>query len=184
MFEARRLKWLDYLTAAMSAVGAAMIVIIIAVILVDVVGRFVFYAPLVGTPEVVAMSIASIVFLQYPSTVRAGRPIRSTLFPDMLAKRSSRALQWLMALHNLVGAVVFAVILYYLVPFVAKAYSTANFYGVPGRFTFPKWYLFGLLAFSIGVIAFQYLVIAAASFLAALRREPLAPAESARAELS
>lgn len=174
--------WLDWLTSAMSATGAAIILLVMVVILTDAFGRGFFAMPLVGTPEIVAMSIASIVFLQYPSTVRADRTIRSTLVTDLIETRTGRSPQLLVGVHHLLGCIIFAVILYYLVPTVLKAYATGSYYGVPGRFTFPKWYLFLLLAFSCGITALQYLVVAAIAFVGVVRREPLVDSSHSRVE--
>lgn len=158
------LNWLDRLTTAMSIGGSCIIILVMAVIIFDVLGRGLLSMPLVGTPEIVAMSIASIVFLQYPSAVRAGQTIRSTLLSDAIERRTGRPSQFLVGLHHLVGAVVFAVILYYLVPVFLKAGSNGIYYGIPGRFTVPKVYLFALLVFSCAVILVQYFIIALFAF--------------------
>ena len=61
----------------MNALGTLLVLFVMVVILADVIGRTALRAPLGGTSEIVAMSIAAIVFLQFPSTLRAGRVIRS-----------------------------------------------------------------------------------------------------------
>ena len=88
---------LGVLTATMNAVGSVMVLIIMAVILIDVGGRFLFNRPLSGTADIVAMSIAAIVFLQFPSTLRAGRVISADGLLGLVGARSVRGEQWLLA---------------------------------------------------------------------------------------
>lgn len=54
------------------------------VILGDVLGRTFFNQPLQGTKEIVANSIAAIVFLQFPLAIHQGALLRSTFILDLM----------------------------------------------------------------------------------------------------
>jgi TRAP-type C4-dicarboxylate transport system permease small subunit len=143
----------------MNATGTAMVLVVMGVILVDVAGRFLFARPLPGTPEIVAMSIAVIVFLQFPSTLRAQRVISADGLVDVLARRSVRAEQWLLAAHHAVGAAMFAIVCRWVWPLVLEAHANQDYYGSLGVFTFPKWPIFAVIAFGSAVMALQYAVL-------------------------
>lgn len=164
---------LGVLTAAMNAAGTVMVLVVMAVILVDVFGRFLFSRPLPGTPEIVAMSIAAIVFLQFPSTLRAQRVIAADGLVEMLGRRSVRAEQWLLALHHAVGAAMFAVVCRWVWPLVLDAHANQDYYGSLGVFTFPKWPVFAVIGFGSAVMALQYAVLAAQFVRAGVRRRRL-----------
>lgn len=157
------------LAAGMNAVGTVLVLLVMLVILLDVMGRLVFNQPLEGTAQIVAMSIAAIVFLQFPNTLRAGRVISADGFLDWLAARSVRAEQWLLALYHLLGGGMFAVVCFHVSMLLAAAWVDKEFYGNVGVFTFPKWPVLAIIAFGCAVMTLQYLVLAR-SFLGAGRR--------------
>ena len=85
-----------WVTRIMNVLGTCMVMFIMLVVLTDVAGRFLFSKPLTGTPEIVAMSIAVIVYLQFPSTLRAGRVISADGLVEMLGsfKVSGESFTW------------------------------------------------------------------------------------------
>jgi len=151
---------LGALTNAMNALGTVMVLFIMAVIVTDVMGRALFRAPLSGTAEIVAMLIAAIVFLQFPSTLRAGRVIQTDGLLEWIGARSVRTEQFLLALYHLLGGIMFVVVAAYVWPLVLGVWRNAEFYGNIGVFTFPKWPVFGIIAFGCSVMAIQYFVLA------------------------
>ncbi len=175
---------LGMLAAAMNAAGTLMVLVIMVVILVDVFGRFLFARPLPGTPEIVAMSIAVIVFLQFPSTLRAGRVIATDGFLDWVGKRSIRAEQWLLAAYHVLGGVMFVVVSSHVWPLARGMYANGDFYGSLAVFTFPKWPVYGIIAFGCAVMALQYAVLAWQYVNAGVRRERLFEIDPANKVLS
>lgn len=79
------------------------------VILVDVVGRSFFGAPLQGTKEIVANSIVAIVFLQFPLAVRDRAFLRTTLFYDAFPTIIRRVID---GTGHLIGFCLFAAMAY------------------------------------------------------------------------
>lgn len=156
------------LTAAMNAVGSCLIIFVMLVMLGDIFGRFVFNAPIRGVPEIVAMSLVAIVFLQIAHTLRSGRVIFTDGFLGWLARRSVRAEQGLLASYHLLGAAVFAIVVYAVVPKLRSVYESGEFYGVVGSFTFPKWPLYTVIVFGSALMCIQYLTLAGAFVRAAV----------------
>lgn len=164
---------IGHLTAAMNAAGTLLVLVVMSVILVDITGRFLFARPLPGTPEIVAMSIAAIVFLQFPSTLRARRVIAAEGLSEWLSTRSVRAEQWLQTLHHAVGAAMFAIVCRFVWPLVVDAHANGDWYGSLAVFTFPKWPVFAVIAFGSAVMALQYALTAADFARAGWRRRRL-----------
>lgn len=151
----------DGLTRGMNALGTSLVLFIMGVVLTDVIGRGLFSRPLTGTAEMVAMCIAVIVFLQFPSTLAAGRVIAADGLVEWLGQRSVRAEQWLLALHHAVGAGLFAVTAYYVWPLVKIAYTSGDYYGTPAMFSFPKWPIFSVVCFGCAIMTLQYCLMTA-----------------------
>jgi TRAP-type mannitol/chloroaromatic compound transport system permease small subunit len=149
-----------FLTTLMNAIGTIMVLFIMAVILVDIVGRGLFKHPLSGATEIVAMSIAAIVFLQFPSTLRAGRVIATDGFLEWVHARSVRAEQFLLSAYHLLGGILFAVVAAYVAPQAVSVWEGREFYGNIGVFIFPKWPVFATIAFGSAVMALQYFILA------------------------
>ncbi len=152
---------LSRVTRLMNAAGTSVVLFIMLVILADVVGRGAFSSPLPGTPEIVAMSIAVVVYLQFPSTLAAGRVIAADGLVGWLATRSVRAEQWLLAVHHVIGAMLFAATAWFVWPLVRTAFTTGDFYGTDAVFKFPKWPILSVVLFGSAMMALQYLVLAA-----------------------
>jgi TRAP-type C4-dicarboxylate transport system permease small subunit len=148
-----------WITRLMNVMGTSMVMFIMLVVLCDVLGRFLFKKPLPGTPEIVAMSIAAIVYLQFPSTLRAGRVISADGLIEVIGKRSIRAEQWLQAFHHLVGGVMFGITSFFVTKLVMKAWASNDFYGSVSLFTFPKWPLFAVIAFGAFMMTIQYAIL-------------------------
>lgn len=151
---------LGLLSELMNALGGVMILVIMVVILVDVLGRFLFSRPLPGTPEIVAMSIAAIVFMQFPNTLRAGRVISADGFLQFVGARSIRAEQALQALFHLCGGILFAIVAYYVWVLLRRCFLDGDYYGTLALFTFPKWIVMTVITLGCVVMACQYLMLA------------------------
>lgn len=169
----RRFSPLGALTALMNAVGTVLVLLIMLVILADVLGRFLFSDPLEGTPEIVAMSIAAIVFLQFPSTLRAGRVISTDAFLEWVAMRSIRAEEWLLSTYHVLGGAMFLVVCLHVWPLLLGVWAGNEFYGNVGVFIFPKWPVFAVITFGSAVMTLQYFALAWAHARAGRRGERL-----------
>jgi TRAP-type C4-dicarboxylate transport system permease small subunit len=150
---------LGALVASMNAAGSCLVLLIMVVILVDVFGRFLFNKPLPGTPEIVAMSIVAVVYLQFPSTLRAHRVINSDGFLTCIAARSVRCEQYLLAGYHALGGMMFLIVCRYVAPLAAEVFDNGDYYGTPSVFSFPKWPVYAVVAFGCAIMALQYVVL-------------------------
>ena len=131
-----------------------------------------------------AMSIALIVFLQFPSTLRAGRVIAADGLLACIGKRSVRWEQWLLAVFHLLGGAMFAVVCLHVFDLTREATVSEDYYGSLSVFTFPKWPVYAVVSFGSCVMVLQYLVLAAQYFRSGLRRERLIEVDPANKVLS
>jgi tripartite ATP-independent transporter DctM subunit len=105
----------------------------------DVVGRYVFSAPIAGAAELVGYSIVAAVFLQLAATLHAGRFTRVELFIEPLEKKRPAAGQAFGVLFHLVGAAVFGLIVWGTWPKLQAAWLNDEIAGTPGVFVFTIW---------------------------------------------
>jgi TRAP-type C4-dicarboxylate transport system permease small subunit len=120
----------------MNAAGSVWILLLILLVSADALGRSFFLHPIVGTTELVTLSIVGIVFMQLPDTVRGGRLTRSD---SLLAVISPRAACLLQSLFCLLGAVFMALGLWGSVPLLIEAVERRHWIGNEGVFTAPVW---------------------------------------------
>lgn len=149
-----------WVCGVLNAAGTLLIAFVMVVINADVVGRFGFNRPITGVTEMVIMSIAAIVFLQFADTLRQGRVIQADTLLRVLEPRAPRAYHALQAFFHLVGAVTFGVILYATVPFLQRAWSSGDAYGNPAVFSLPKWPVRVIMIVGCTAMLLQFLLLA------------------------
>ncbi|MCC5979005.1 MAG: TRAP transporter small permease subunit [Salinarimonas sp.] len=130
---------LDRVTALMSALGTIAILLVMLLISVDVAGRFFFGRPIAGVPEMVAMSILAIVFLQIANTLSRGKLTRSDAFLGYLRKRNQRLGDGLDALMHLAGTFLIYVLVTAFYPLFMRSYGRNEMVGTVGQFMAPIW---------------------------------------------
>lgn len=121
----------------LSAVGTVWIGLLMVVIVLDVIGRNFLNAPITGVAEIAGRSVVAIVFLQISAAVMQGRLTRADFLIRRIGGASPGAARFLETLFLLVGALVFALILWASWPNMVKAFETSEFFGVQGVFTIP-----------------------------------------------
>jgi len=91
----------------MAVAAGAALVLLVAVVVVDVVGRNLFNRPLASGTEVTELLMAAMAFLSFPLLAWRQRDITVDLF-DVLSSKTLRKVQ--VALAGVVGALVFALL--------------------------------------------------------------------------
>jgi len=152
------LKAFHGLTGLMNGVGTVWIFCLVFLVCADVAARAVFNAPLAGVPELVALSIVGIVYLELANTLRVHRFIRSDVFIGRLLEYRPRAGHAVQAVHHLIGAGVTAIILVYTWPWFIEAWETDEFVGTMGDFTAPVWPVKGIIVLGTGALTVQFLI--------------------------
>ena len=149
---------LAWATEIFSVVGTLMIVAMMVLINADVGMRFLMNSPIPGVAEMVSASIATIIFLQLPDCIRSGRMIRSDMWIERLTRRSPRTAAALETVFNALGAVMLALICYYIYPKVVRAYSAKHTIGVYGVFLAPVWPFYVGILIGSGLATLEYVV--------------------------
>lgn len=157
------LPWgLHRVTGAMNALGTLWIVALMVLINVDVIGRNLFASPLPGVPEMVALSIVGIVFLQLADTLREGRFTRADILLDRLARSAPRTHDALHALFHGVGAALMLVILWASWEPLAESVRIREYVGAIGTFQAPVWPVRLVTLVGLAATALCYALLAAA----------------------
>lgn len=170
------------LTQMLNAAGTGLVFCIVAFIATDIAGRILFNAPLAGVPELVTMAIVGIAFFQLPHAIASGGLIRSDAFIGMLRRRSARAAALVEGAFDLVGTMVFGVILLGTLPHLREAYAQGYEFGTPGVFLFPQWPLRLVVVIGCGAAMLQFLLLFGSRFISAATngRSAAAPVASGR----
>ncbi|MCA0204010.1 MAG: TRAP transporter small permease subunit [Proteobacteria bacterium] len=135
----------DRLTALLSALGTGLILAVMLLITVDVVGRFFFGRPIAGVPEMVAMSILAIAFLQIANTTAQGKLTRSDALLGALTLRQPRLAEAFDALLHLTGALVLGALVWSFWPQFLRSYGRGEMVGTVGQFLAPIWPVHGIV---------------------------------------
>lgn len=133
------LRGLDGATVAINVLGTLLIVAIMLLIGADVLARNLFNAPISGVPEMVALSIVAIVFLQVPQTLRADRFTRSTAVLDAIRRRAPRVALVMETVFDIAAILLLGALLYASWPLFTQSWEKDTFVGAIGNFTAPVW---------------------------------------------
>jgi TRAP-type mannitol/chloroaromatic compound transport system permease small subunit len=144
------LSLLDRVVVVMNAVGSIWVLLLVLLIDADALGRTLFNAPIAGMIEIVAVSLAVIVFCQLADTIRLGKLTRSDTYLAQFAAGSIVG-RGTVAAFELLGALAMVLILAGAVPLLIQSYQRGYFIGVRGVFTFPDWPMKAVIV--IGAIA-------------------------------
>lgn len=167
---------LDRVTALASMFGTLGILGIMLLIVVDVIGRRGFGAPLAGVPEMVAMSILGIVFLQIANTLSRGKLTRSDAFLGFVSRRWPRAGAALDALLHGAGAALVWILITAFHPLFLRSYGRNEMVGAVGQFLAPIWPVHLIVLIGSGLLCAVFVVRGLALALRALRGAPEAAA--------
>jgi TRAP-type C4-dicarboxylate transport system permease small subunit len=159
-----RLGWFDRLVVGLNALGSFWILLLVLLITADALGRSFFTHPIVGTHELVQLSIVGIVFLQLADAIRIGRLTRSDTFLAVLWLRSPRAGATLEGVFCLLGAAYMAIGLWGSVPLLKEAIERNSWIGNEGVFTAPVWPVKTIIVIGLAACLVQFLRLAFASF--------------------
>ena len=156
----------DRITAVLSVLGTLLILAVMLLITADVIGRFFFGHPIAGVPEMVAMSILAIVFLQIANTTAQGKLTRSDALLGALHRHSPRLAEGFDALLHLAGAVLLSTLVTAFYPLFLRSYGRGEMVGTVGQFLAPIWPVHGIVLLGAALMA---LVFALRAVLLAIR---------------
>lgn len=123
----------------LNAIGTVCTVAMVCVMVMDVLGRLLFRQPVPGTNEIVEMLIVAVLFLQVTNALRNNGLARSDILERYLCRVAPAAVPFLNLFFAALGAAVFAVLLWAIVPVLLRDIATNSLVGVRGVFLFPEW---------------------------------------------
>lgn len=144
------------LAEGLGAVGTIWIFFLMLLINADVVGRYFFNKPLVGTIEIVSMSIVGIIYLQLGQALRYERFIRSDALLGRLLRDRPRVGYAIQAFHHFVGTLLLGLVVYFCIPETINAWEQSEYLGTEGVFVFYIWPIDALVTLGAAVTAIQF----------------------------
>jgi len=161
---------LHRVTGAMNALGTLWILALMVLVNVDVAGRNLFAAPLRGVPELIALSIVGIVFLQLADTLHRGRFTRAEVLLGRLETTRPFVADLLHALYHGIGAALMLVILWASWTPLVESVRMREYTGAIGDFQAPVWPIRLITLLGLGVTALCYVLLLAADLRRAATR--------------
>ena len=154
--EALPLRILDHVTQALNVAGSVLILLLMGLVGLDVAGRNLLASAISGVPELVALSIVAIGFLQIPAALRQGRMTQSDAFPNWLHRTAPTLGKALSTLFDLVAMALIWVIVQSTRPLFTRAWQRDEFIGAVGDFTAPVWPVKLILIVGGAVLILQF----------------------------
>jgi TRAP-type mannitol/chloroaromatic compound transport system permease small subunit len=133
------LTWFDRAVAFLNAFGSIWVLFIVIIICTDSFGRSFFNRPFDGVNEVVAVSMAFVVFCQLADTVRLDKLTRSDSFLPRLQASHSLIARLIVCSFDVLGMAIMIAIIIGTVPLLIESIERGYFVGESGIFTFPDW---------------------------------------------
>jgi len=140
-----KLNWFDRAVLVLNAFGSLWVLLIVILICSDSFGRSFFNHPLDGVNELVAVSMAFVVFCQLPDTVRLSKLTRSDTYLPRLQASSSLLARLVVCGFDILGMAVMIAILVGTTPLLIESIERGYYIGEQGIFTFPEWPIKGMV---------------------------------------
>jgi len=130
---------LNVSVVTLNAIGSLWVLLLVILICVDSFGRSFFNHPLDGVTELVAVTMAVIVFCQLADTVRLGKLTRSDAFLARLRASDRFSARCIVISFDVLGMAVMAGIIIGTWPLLTESYLRGYYIGEQGVFTLPEW---------------------------------------------
>ncbi len=155
----------ESITSVMDSVGTAWVFVLLIMINLDILAGALLDRPIRGVPEIVAMSIVALVFLQIAHTLKVGRLTRSDALLGRLMISRPKTGRCIQGVFNIVGAIFFFVLFWFSIPLLTKAWRIGEYVGAQGDFMAPIWPVKLLILIGSLAAVIQYLLLAWQDFL-------------------
>lgn len=147
-------------TMVLNVIGTVLTLIMAVSVNADVLGRGLFNQPVPGVAEFLGLSIVAAVFLQMANTLRENRHVANDLIVAAVAVRWPRLAHACYALFHGIGAVLMALIVWYVIPIFRENYVGGYFKGTLGFVEIPVWPFMLVVLIGGAATLLQYLLLA------------------------
>lgn len=166
-----RLSLLDRVVMLLNAFGSLWVLFIVLLICMDSFGRSFFDAPFDGVNEIVAVSMAFVVFCQLADTIRLNKLTRSDSYLPRLQASRALAARILVSGFDVLGMAIMVAIIIGTFPLLVESIERGYFVGEMGVFTFPDWPIKGMVVLGSVMAALCFGVRAVAHWRVSARNK-------------
>jgi len=152
------------LTTLLNVAGTVLIIVMALAVNADVIGRDLFHRPIAGVTEFIGLSIVAVVFLQMANTLRENRHVSNDLIMAWVARRRPRLARLVYGLFHVIGALLMAMIVWYVLPMLQENYEGNYYKGTGGIVEIPVWPFLLVVVIGGAAAAIQYLLLALQEF--------------------
>ena len=159
-------------TQLLNVVGTLLILAMAIAVNADITGRNVFNNPLPGVLEFVGLAIVAIVFLQMANTLREDRHVSNDILVQLMSNLRPRLVAAMYALFHLIGAILMALIVWFVWPILVENYVGGFYRGTANVIEIPNWPFIAAIVIGAAATAIQFLLFAWHAFRQASGRGP------------
>jgi TRAP-type C4-dicarboxylate transport system permease small subunit len=152
--------FLGWLAVGLNFVGTLLIVIMMVAVNSDILGRDLFNHPIAGVTEFIGLAIVAVVFLQMANTARQGRHINNDLIMSAVARKNPALARQFYALFEVLAAVLFGLIVWFVWPIFVENYNGGYFKGTTGYVEIPLWPFMGIVVVGAAAAMIQHVLLA------------------------
>jgi TRAP-type C4-dicarboxylate transport system permease small subunit len=156
----RRRRGFFWIPVVLSITGTVLIVLMTIGVNADILGRDLFNHPVAGVTEFLGLAIVAVVFLQLANTVREERHISNDIIVSGIALSYPRVKCAIYSVYYLLGAVLFALIVWFVIPIFIETYQGGYYKGTTGYIEIPVWPFQSTVIIGAAVTSVQYLLLA------------------------
>ena len=138
---------LDRFVAFLNAFGSIWVLGIVLMICTDSFGRSFFDKPFDGVNEIVAVSMAFVVFCQLADTVRLDKLTRSDSYLPRLQASRLLIARLIVCGFDVLGMAIMIAIIVGTTPLLLESIEHGYYVGEQGIFTFPDWPIKAMVVF-------------------------------------
>jgi len=142
----------------LNAIGSLWVLLLVILICSDALGRSFFNHPIDGVTELVAVTMAVIVFCQLADTVRLGKLTRSDAFLSTLEASNSTLAALVVISFDILGIAVMVCIIWGTTPLLIESIERGYYIGEQGVFTLPDWPIKAIVVLGSVACALCFLV--------------------------
>jgi len=165
-----RLSPFDRAVAALNAFGSLWVLFIVLLICMDSFGRSFFNRPFDGVNELVAVSMAFVVFCQLADTVRLGKLTRSDSYLPRMQESSAFSARLVVCGFDILGMAVMVAIIIGTTPLLIESIQRGYYIGEQGIFTFPEWPIKGMVVLGSAATTLSFAIRAVGHWRISKRR--------------
>lgn len=161
---APRASWFGMLTRVLNVIGTMLILCMAVAVNADVTGRNLFNYPLPGVLEFLGLAIVAIVFLQMANTLREDRHVSNDIIMSLVATSRPRVAAAYYGISYLIGAILMALIVWFMWPILLEAYTRGYFKGTAGLIQIPTWPFLAAVVIGAATTGVQFVLLSWKSF--------------------